>query len=497
MPVLIVSSPGRPERSFRFARRALVGRDPAADLQLQDPAVSAFHAVLHLDEAGALCVSDLRSSNGSHLDGALVSRATLRVGSTLALGASRLVVSGIEWQSGSRRPSAASDDPEVTSPVAGRGHSISPEALGARRAWGDLAALYELGDLLEVGRSEAEVHRAVAELVARATGAQRVCLVGWDAATDRATTLFAWPDGADMSGGRPWSRSIIDEVIHGGETVLVPDVSLSADLRHAPSIAVNAIRSALCAPMHGRDGITGMILATHHEPGFEFLERQIRLMTAVGQAVGKALENHQLYWRLDRSFVGTLAALAQALDARDPYTAGHSQRVTDLSLVLGRQLALDEARVRALRLGALLHDVGKIGVEDACLRAARALSPDELEHVRRHPDLGGQILAPLDALREVCAIVRHHHERWDGRGYPDGLAGPAIPLQSRVIAVADAIDAITSDRPYRRASPFDLALHEVRHGRGSQFDPAVVDALERALRAGDLAGAAGRAPIRP
>jgi len=361
-----------------------------------------------------------------------------------------------------------------------------PDVDRLKLAWGELATLYELGHVLEVGQREDEVHRAVADLVARSTGAQRVCLVNYDPANQRAHTLYAWPNGADMSGGMPFSRSIIEQVIVQGRTILVPDVTLSADLRNAPSIAVNAIRSALCAPMHGHNDVIGMILATHHEPGFEFGEHQIRLMTAVGQAVGMALENHRLYWRQERSFVGTLEALVQALDARDPYTAGHSLRVTELSQALARWYPLEEPLLRPLRLGALLHDVGKIGVEDACLQANRSLTDAEFTKVRRHPALGSRILEPLEDMDDVRAIVRHHHERWDGTGYPDGLAGERIPLPSRIIAVADTIDAITSDRPYRRGSPLDLALGEVRRWTGRQFDPGVVKALDRAVAAGEL-----------
>jgi putative nucleotidyltransferase with HDIG domain len=489
MPVLRVSSPGRPERVFRFAKRALMGRDPAVDLQLDDPSVSAYHAVLHLDDTGLICVTDLRSSNGSYVDGERVHRAVMEQGSVLALGSCKLELEDLEWQlpeTAKERGLGSTIIDEVTAPW-GRKGSTPPDLDRLKLAWGELITLYELGHVLQVGQREEEVHRAVADLVARSTGAQRVCLVDYDPVHMRGHTLYAWPDGADLSGGKPFSRSIIEQVIVKGRTILVPDVTLAADLRNAPSIAVNAIRSALCAPMIGHSGVLGMILATHHEPGFEFQEHQIRLMTAVGQAVGQALENHRLYWRQERSFVGTLEALVQALDARDPYTAGHSLRVTELALALARWYPLDEPLVRPLRLGALLHDVGKIGVEDVCLRAARALTDEEFAQIKLHPGLGHRILEPLEDLDEVRAIVRHHHERWDGTGYPDGLRGERIPLPARIIAVADTIDAITSDRPYRRGSPLDLALGEVRRWSGKQFDPSVVKALDRAVSAGELA----------
>jgi putative nucleotidyltransferase with HDIG domain len=489
MPVLRVTTPGRKPWSHHFDNKLLIGRDPSSDLALDDPSVSAFHAVLAVEDSGLVAVTDLRSSNGSYIDRERIHRAALEIGSVLTLGSCKLE---LDHDADPRAHSPANQRLGVTlgdEDTAPWGHRPPPPADVDRLklAWGELATLYELGHVLEVGQQEAEVHRAVADLVARSTGAQRVSLVDYDPVHMRAHTLYAWPDGADFSGGRPFSRSIVDQVIVKGRTILVPDVSLVADLRNAPSIALNAIRSALCAPMIGRRGVIGMILATHHEAGFEFQEHQIRLMTAIGQAVGQALENHRLYWRQERSFVGTLESLVQALDARDPYTAGHSLRVTELSLSLARWYPLEEDLVRPLRLGALLHDVGKIGVEDVCLRAARKLTDDEFAQIRRHPALGHRILEPIDELDEVRAIVRHHHERWDGSGYPDGLKGERIPLPSRIIAVADTIDAITSDRPYRRGSPLDLALGEVRRYSGQQFDPGVVKALDRALAAGELA----------
>ncbi len=466
MPVLRVHSPGRRERRFEFARRALVGRDPSNDLELQDPSVSAHHAVIHMDDTGLLCVSDLRSSNGTYVNGERIDRSVLEKGGILAVGACRLELSEIEWKGSTVPPSprfATTVPDAVTQPGRRSKPAKEPDLERLKRAWGELATLYELGNLLEVGMSEQAAHRAVADLVARATGAERVCLVGYDPANMRTHTLFAWPNGADPSAGRPYSRSIVDQVIVKGHTILVPDVTLCADLRRAPSIAVNAIRSALCAPMSGSNGVLGMILATHHLPGFEFQEGQIRLMTAVGQAVGMALENHRLFWQQERGFVGTLEALVQALDARDEYTAGHSLRVTELSLALARWYPLDEAETKTLRLGALLHDVGKIGVDDSCLRANRRLTEEEFAIIKRHPALGHQILAPLEDLEGVRTVVRAHHERWNGEGYPDGLKGEEIPLAARIIAVADTIDAITSDRPYRRGSPMELALQEVRH----------------------------------
>ena len=181
------------------------------------------------------------------------------------------------------------------------------------------------------------------------------------------------------------------------------------------------------------------------------------------------------------AYLGAIRALAAALDARDPYTAGHSERVSALSVLIARHLQLSEAEVDIIRLGALLHDIGKIGVADHILRKPGPLSADEFEQIRRHPGLGARILRKVPFLEPHLAIVELHHERPDGKGYPFGLLGDNIPLDARIVHVADAFDAMTSARAYRPARAASVALVELQRYSGTQFDSASVDALRDAL----------------
>jgi putative nucleotidyltransferase with HDIG domain len=183
------------------------------------------------------------------------------------------------------------------------------------------------------------------------------------------------------------------------------------------------------------------------------------------------------------AYVGAIRALAAALDARDPYTAGHSERVSALSVLIARHMHLSEADVDVIRLGALLHDIGKIGVSDHVLRKPGPLSADEFEQIRRHPGLGARILRKVPFLEPHLGIVELHHERPDGKGYPFGLLGDNIPLEARIVHVADAFDAMTSARAYRPARAASVALVELQRYSGSQFDPATVEALRIALAA--------------
>jgi putative two-component system response regulator len=181
--------------------------------------------------------------------------------------------------------------------------------------------------------------------------------------------------------------------------------------------------------------------------------------------------------KIRASFFNAITALAYALEAKDVYTSGHSQRVTEISVAIAKHLGLDKENIEKIRLAGLVHDIGKIGVREAVLNKPGSLSDEEFEHVRLHSVTGERILQPIVDDGEILKAVRHHHERYDGTGYPDGLKGEQIPQLARIIAVADTFDAMTSERPYRKALTKDVACAEVERCRGTQFDPEAADAF--------------------
>jgi HD-GYP domain-containing protein (c-di-GMP phosphodiesterase class II) len=188
-----------------------------------------------------------------------------------------------------------------------------------------------------------------------------------------------------------------------------------------------------------------------------------------------------------RANLATVTALAAAVDAKDAYTQGHSDRVARYAVALGRTMGLDAPDLERLELAGLLHDVGKIGVPDGILTKGERLTDAEFAIIKEHPVTGERLLAGLTYLpKDILPAVRHHHERWDGRGYPDGLAGAALPLDAAILGAADAFDAMTSTRTYRKALLHREAARRIREGSGTQFAPHVVLAFERALTAGDL-----------
>jgi HD-GYP domain-containing protein (c-di-GMP phosphodiesterase class II) len=181
--------------------------------------------------------------------------------------------------------------------------------------------------------------------------------------------------------------------------------------------------------------------------------------------------------RLDAAYLETISALAISVEARDSYTGGHVERVRLHSRRIGEACGLQGAALRQLEFGAVLHDVGKIGIPDDILQKPGRLDPEEWTFMRHHPEIGRRILEGISFLTEALDAVGFHHERWDGAGYPDGLAGDAIPLFGRIVAVADAYDAMVTDRPYRGGLPVDVALSEIERGRGTQFDPDIARAF--------------------
>ncbi len=190
--------------------------------------------------------------------------------------------------------------------------------------------------------------------------------------------------------------------------------------------------------------------------------------------------------RLEQSYETSLTILANVIEVRDQYLHGHIERVRDYSLLLARVMGLSAKKLWLVKFGAILHDVGKISVNENILLKAEPLSKEERLEIRRHPIAGVEILQQISYLSKVIPAVRHHHEHWDGNGYPDGLSGEAIPLEARIIAVADVFDAITTNRPYHPAWPFEKAAQEIVRGSGSYFDPAVIAAFEQVWQSGAL-----------
>jgi len=256
------------------------------------------------------------------------------------------------------------------------------------------------------------------------------------------------------------------------------DPRLSEDERRA--MRRDGQCSFVALPLVARDKVIGVVDLLDHV-GREFTEEEIAIAEAVGQLVALALERAELYEEVKRLHLGNLRALSSALSAKDYYTLGHASRVAAYMAMLGRELGWPGERLEEVENAAFLHDIGKIGVSDRVLLKAGPLTSEEWELVRQHPGISAEIVRPLFD-EELVAGVRHHHERFDGGGYPDGLAGEAIPTIARAMCVVDCYDAMSCQRPYRHALSYGECLAELTRCRGTQFDPAMVKAFRRVLQ---------------
>ncbi len=238
-----------------------------------------------------------------------------------------------------------------------------------------------------------------------------------------------------------------------------------------------AVRELIIVPVCEGPHCFGWLVAVNHLQGGEFGTVEASLLNSVGAILGIHNSNSDLYQQQREFFAGVVRALTSAIDAKDPYTCGHSDRVARVAVRLAEELGCSKKQVETIYLSGLLHDVGKIGIDDNVLRKPGKLTEAEYEHIKTHAEIGYKILSGIKQLDEVLPVVLHHHEQWDGNGYPKGLAGNAIPLLARIVAVADSFDAMTSDRPYRQGMD-DAKLDAIlRQGSGQQWDADVVAAF--------------------
>ena len=263
-------------------------------------------------------------------------------------------------------------------------------------------------------------------------------------------------------------------VAERGESVIVNDAAHDSRFYRGADRATSfQTRNIICSPVTSRGRLIGVLEGVNKlKGGFDDVDLQV--IEAMGHNVGVAIENGRLYEQLKETFYRTAQVLAEAIELRDPYTGGHTQRVHDYSLIIARRLEMDREELERLRLAALLHDIGKIGVKDSVLLKTGPLTADEFEEIKKHPIHGAELLKTVTLLSEVTPGIRSHHERFDGRGYPDGLGGEEIPLHARIIAVADAFDAMTSNRSYKKPRTGAQGLRELQRCSGTQFDPQMV-----------------------
>ncbi len=277
--------------------------------------------------------------------------------------------------------------------------------------------------------------------------------------------------GFPYKGGLKMKGSKFEELLKDSDYCLL-DVGETSPLDNLP------LRSQmLIVPVKIKDESLGFLCITNRVDGFNFKEDEIQLALTFIHKLSLRLENNTLYEITYNNLINTLKTLILTIEARDRYTKNHSERVTAVALEIAKELGCSEQERDAIRFGGYLHDIGKIGVRDTVLLKPGKLTKEEFEEIKQHPVIGDNIIQPLGSFPLERLLIRHHHERFDGTGYPDGLKGEEIPLIARILAVADTYDSMTSTRPYRKGLSHEIAIDEIKRCSGTQFDPEVAKAF--------------------
>ena len=463
-----------------------VGRLDPLEIVLDDSSVSRYHAELKATDRGWR-VRDLGSTNGTRLNGVRLGNGQwpLRPRDLLQFGEVAVIVEVVEEMAEPAEIEPTDDGMRVAG-TAKSSWDVALQGLAfdshsSPRAGDQLMALLRAGHHLGHIEKEEDLLHSILNDAVSVLDAQRGAIVLAEGPEDKLKLKAlvtgrneprAAASGRGGVGGRfQFSQSLANRCVSRGESILCHSVEEDPELAMAKSIAEGAMASVLCVLLRTprkRLGILHLDRSPWQKP---FTMDDLHVADALAANVSAGIECAQLLRKQRDLFLDTITILAQAVELRDEYTGGHTYRVTTYSTLLAEEMQLSPADVDLIRIGTPLHDIGKIGIDDAILRKPDKLTPEEFDAMKLHTVKGAEIVATVPDLRPIIPIVRSHHERWDGRGYPDGLGGEAIPPLARVVALADAFDAMTSDRPYRKGMSAAVAFAEIEKMSGKQFDP--------------------------
>ncbi len=283
-------------------------------------------------------------------------------------------------------------------------------------------------------------------------------------------------------------EGLLGEAVHTRKAISVVDLRKDPRTRHIKLVRRERLAGLLAVPICQRSQAIGVISVYTSKPR-DFTQKEIDLLSTFASQASIAIENARLYARMKEQYLAIVTALAAAIETKDAYTHGHSKNVMEMAVKIARELHLNEGEIETIKYAGLLHDIGKIGINDRILSKDGELTVEERDLIREHPRHGAFIIERVDFLRDIAPLTLYHHERFDGTGYPLGLAGEKIPLGARILAVADTYDSMIADRPYRKALPYAKVVEEMRKASGTQLDPALVQVLLEILRRERRAGA--------
>lgn len=484
--------------------RSIIGRDSSCDVAIRDPKASRMHAEISR-KGNAYLFSDTRSRNGSFINNRPVTQRVLVSGDKIKIGDTTIKVIGEDLSATTKRqkldPLATTRIPLDAFDNRIRELSTGPETTSEKQSIAatekqaqkdklinNLGTLYKIGRTIGSFQSVEELLNRIADAILGVFGdIQRVCI------------LLTENDDKDMESrviktrtgipAQPWrlSWSVVNAAVEEEVAVLANDAIHDERFDASESIIAMKLRSVMCVPLINKSTVLGVMYVDNLEKPGTFDEDDLALLSALASQAAVAVDNSRLYENIQQAYHEAILALMNTVEAKDQYTRGHSQRVSRSALGIAQELGLSDKDSKNIQTAAELHDIGKIGVRDRIIGKESALSTMEFDLMKDHVVTGERIVKPIEYLRFAGPMIRHHHERYDGGGYPDGLKGDGIPLGARIIGVADAFDAMTTKRPYNEPMSFEQALEELATLKGKQFDPDVVDALVRFIKRNHMA----------
>ncbi len=481
--------------------RLVIGRSSQCDLTLSGQLISRLHAEIGYRD-NHFEVRDLGSANGTYVNDQLINRALLEDGDSVRVGEATLTIQlsdAVPYREAlsshvvmRRSPTAEASHTFIQGePSTLRAVMLGADLVRAERAQQRLHALVGITQNLARLRQLNVLYPLVLDEVMRVIPASRGAVLTVD--PDRKMVPEAARNTEEPGGQVDLSQSVLNEILERNICIISSDALLDEEIEVSDSIMDLDIRAVLAVPISYEDEVLGVLYMDAPGKDNVFSEEDLHFLSGVGGVTAVAITNARAMQtvrssadELNRAYLSMLSVMANAIEARDHYTIGHTWRVARFAQAIARRLQWDEATLAEIEVGGVLHDIGKIGVPDSILTKPAPLDDDEFARMKVHPQIGARMLHDVPSLEYALPYILYHHERYDGRGYPDGLGGEEIPIQARLLGVADALDAMTSDRPYRKGLPPDKAMAIIMRNSGKQFDPVMVNAVIDAYRAGEL-----------
>lgn len=343
----------------------------------------------------------------------------------------------------------------------------------------ELGALYTISEGIRGNEEPEEVFEKLVDLGLKITEAEKATLFLLDQESTQLHVKTSRGGSANMQ------LDLLHEVLHNGFSEEIFKAKRPILINHQNkssgpelnALSLKAHPSALIVPLIIKGEVFGLLTIQQKTTGEDFNQEDLCFLNSLAEKATLSIENNALYDSIYGNLLGTLRTLINTIEAKDNYTKAHSQRVTQYATSIAYHMGLAEEQIEIIRFAGFLHDIGKIGIRDTILLKTDSLTDEEYDIIKAHPVIGESIISPLGFLPQEREIIKYHHERWDGKGYPDGLSGEKIPFLARIVAVADAFDAITSDRPYRKSKSTQEAIEELRLGINSHFDGVPVNAF--------------------